>query len=144
MRSAVTALAVSVITICMLGAAGAVRVSQPQPTITVPCEVVEWYDGDTGTMRVSLDLRVRLLDCWSPEVHSRDDAEKQRGEAARQHVRDSFPAGSSGVLEIPLSGYDRLDDALTMGRVLGHVWIDGKSVAVEQVKAGHATARKEP
>lgn len=123
----------------VLNDSGVSSVSNPRPSITVPCEVIEWYDGDTGTVRVTLDMRVRLLNCWAPEVRSKDADEKRRGEAARDYVRQAFPAGSQAMLEVPLSGYSRLDDAITLGRVLGNVWVDGQSVSHEMVKAGHAT-----
>lgn len=118
--------------------------SEPVPpaSINVPCEIVEWYDGDTATVRVSLDMRVRLIDCWAAEVHTKDAAAKVRGLAARDHARQKFPVGSHGMLEIPLDGKQRFDDAITLGRVLGRVWVDGKDCSTEQVKAGHATTIK--
>lgn len=115
---------------------------EPPAAITVPCEIIEWYDGDTPTVRVSLDARIRLLDCWAAEVHTKDLAAKARGIAARDHARHVFPVGSKGMLEIPLDGKQRFDDAITLGRVLGRVWVDGKDCSAEQVKAGHATTIK--
>lgn len=131
--------AASLATFTLLG--GHVERTQPEPSLVIPCELVEWYDGDTGTVRVSLDARVRLLDCWAPEVHTLNLDEKKRGIDSRDHLRTKFPAGSSGLLEIPLRG-ERLDDVITLGRVLGRVWIDGKDVSAEQVSAGHATPTK--
>lgn len=109
--------------------------------ISVPCEVVEVYDGDTMTVRVSVDLRVRLLDCWAPELKTRDAAEKVKGAAAMEHLRKLAPTGSKAQLTIPLNG-DRLDDILTLGRVLGRVSVDGKDLSEQQVKAGHARVSK--
>lgn len=114
---------------------------QPRSQICVPCEVVEVYDGDTMTVRVSMDLRIRLLDCWAPEVKTKDDAEKVKGIAARNHLQKLAPVGSTAQLTIPLNG-DRLDDILTLGRVLGRVSVDGKDLSEQQVKAGHARVSK--
>lgn len=115
--------------------------TEPRGTISVPCEVVEVYDGDTMTVRVSVDLRVRLLDCWAPELKTRDAAEKVKGVAAMEHLRKLAPSGAKAQLTIPLNG-DRLDDILTFGRVLGRVSVDGKDLSEQQVKAGHARVMK--
>jgi len=40
--------------------------------LVLPCAIVEVYDGDTITVRLTLDLRVRMLDCWTPEIRTRD------------------------------------------------------------------------
>jgi endonuclease YncB( thermonuclease family) len=45
-------------------------------------------------------------------------------------------------LEIPLDRADNLADVLTLGRVLGRVWIDGKDVGAVMVADGFATATK--
>lgn len=114
---------------------------QPRGQISVPCEVVEVYDGDTMTVRVSVDVRVRLLDCWAPELKTKDQAEKVKGIASMKHLRGLAPVGSKAQLTIPLNG-DRLDDVLTLGRVLGRVSVDGKDLAEQQVKANHARTSK--
>jgi endonuclease YncB( thermonuclease family) len=114
---------------------------QPRGQISVPCEVVEVYDGDTMTVRVSVDLRVRLLDCWAPELKTKDQAEKVKGIASMEHLRKLAPVGSKAQLTIPING-DRLDDVLTLGRVLGRVSVDGKDLSEQQVAANHARASK--
>ncbi len=114
---------------------------EPRSQISVPCEVVEVYDGDTMTVRVSMDMRIRLLDCWAPEVKTKDQAEKVKGIAAREHLLKLAPVGSKAQLTIPLDG-DRLDDILTLGRVLGRVSVDGRDLSEQQVKAGHAKVSK--
>lgn len=134
----------------------------PRPGLILPCEVVEWHDGDTGTVRITLDVRVRLLDCWAPETKGRSltaaekkltkieqqailtkiTAEKQRGIDSLKSVSQIAPIGSRGYLEIPLDGVERSDDLFTMGRLLGRVWINGKDVSALQVDSGHATTVK--
>lgn len=114
---------------------------QPESFISAPCEIVEVYDGDTVTVRVSLDLRVRLLDCWAPEVRTTDAAEKVKGQAARDHLRKLAPVGSAAQILIPLTGH-RLDDIITMGRVLAYLSVNGQDLSHQQVSAGHATKTK--
>jgi endonuclease YncB( thermonuclease family) len=129
------------LTLVLFVAGACLMAEQPQGTISVPCEVIEVYDGDTMTVRVSVDLRVRLLDCWAPELKIKNTAEKVRGVAAMEHLRKLAPNGSKAQLTIPLNG-DRLDDILTLGRVLGRVSVDGKDLSEQQVKAGHARTSK--
>lgn len=135
------ALEIAGLTLVLLVDCACLVAEQPRGTISVPCEVLEVYDGDTMTVRVSVDLRVRLLDCWAPELKTRDQAEKVKGVAAMEHLRKLAPNGSKAQLTIPLNG-DRLDDILTLGRVLGCVSVDGKDLSEQQVKSGHARASK--
>jgi endonuclease YncB( thermonuclease family) len=115
---------------------------QPPLGLTARCKVIEVYDGDTVTVEVRTIARVRLLDCWAPEVRTRDDAEKLRGFAARDHLAKAIE-GRHAVLHIPSSSeIERLDGLLTFGRVLGSLYIDGQDVAEMMVAAGHATATK--
>lgn len=134
----------------------------PRPGLTVPCEVVEWHDGDTCTVNVTVPIRVRLLDCWAPETHGRSltdaerkmspdkqkqiqrdiENEKQRGFDSKASAMKFAPNGSKAVLEIPFDGAERSDDLFTMGRVLGRVWIGGKDVSALQVDSGHAKRSK--
>lgn len=120
-----------------------VQAEPDSPHIVVPCEVVEVYDGDTMTLRVTTDIRVRLVDCWAPEIKTKDLAEKKRGEAARDHLKSLAKPGAKGLLSVSLGGVTRSDQLFTMGRLLGRVSIEGKDLSAQQVQAGHATASKQ-
>lgn len=115
----------------------------PTPTLNLPCEITEVYDGDTLTVQVKINVRVRLLDCWAHEVRTKDLKAKAKGIASRDHLRGLVPTGAKGLLVIPLGGATRLDDIFTMGRVLANVHVADKSLSDEQVKAGHAWKTKE-
>lgn len=106
----------------------------PRPQLSLPCRVTQVYDGDTLTVEMTIRARVRLLDCWAPEL--RDEG----GVASRDAIKPI--EGKAATLVVPLDGVDRLDDVLTFGRVLGYVWVDGESLSEKQVSAGHATFRK--
>ena len=116
---------------------------EPKPTLNLPCEIVEVYDGDTITVQVKINIRVRLLDCWAHEVKTKDKVSKAKGLASRDHLRGIAPVGSKGLLIVPLGGVTRLDDIFTMGRILAHVTVDGRSLSQQQVDAGHAWKTKE-
>lgn len=116
------------------------------PVLRVPCEITEVYDGDTVTVRVSLSMRIRLLDCWSHEIRSLDKDRKALGLAARDFLRDQvFPpelghTSRSAMLSVPLEGMDRFDDAITLGRVLGHVHLLDTEESLADIMRSHGHA----
>lgn len=113
------------------------------PQIVVPCEVVEVYDGDTVTVRLTINVRVRLLDCWAPEVKTKDGTEKAYGIHARETLKELVD-GEKCLLTVPLENVDRLDDVFTFGRVLGDLrLLNGLDAADEMVRMG-AAAREKP
>jgi len=122
-----------------------VHSAPPEPGLALRVVVSEVYDGDTVTVAWTSTARVRLLDCWAPEVRTKDADEKVVGEQARDFLAD-LAAGKSGVLFVPTGSARRFDDVLTMGRVLGHIWLDGDPVSLSEHMraAGLATKEKEP
>lgn len=129
------------------GFAAAMAIDPPPRGLVTEAIITEVYDGDTITVQPLMPAtRIRLLDCWAPEVRTRDDDEKRRGYASRDHLRELLPIGSRVTLQVPTS--DKLETSLTLGRVLGRVWIDTDgdgtldNVSELQVAAGHATTTK--
>lgn len=115
----------------------------PDKAIVTDAEIVEWYDGDTAVVNVTTQYRVRLLDCWAPEVKG---DEKESGLKSKEYIKSICPEGSTVRLKIPTTG--RLQDSLTFGRVLGEIWSqseDGEwhNVSDQMVKDGFATKTKE-
>jgi endonuclease YncB( thermonuclease family) len=119
---------------------------QPPIAWTMPCRVVGIHDGDTVTVEVTRRFEVRLLDCWCPEVHKKD--QREAGLAAKAHMESLLADNPECAVSIPLverrDGYYDPGDATTMGRVLGHIWRMGDRVSLSErmVAAGHATATK--
>lgn len=116
---------------------------RPEPGVMRRCRVVEVYDGDTVTLELITPLRLRLIDCWAPEIRTKDDKEKALGNASKLHLQ-GLAEGKEGHVFIPLQNVDRLDDILTLGRVLGCVWIedDPESLSQKQVAAELASTTK--
>tara|TARA_B100000749_G_scaffold280852_1_gene279295 strand:+ start:9446 stop:9901 length:456 start_codon:yes stop_codon:yes gene_type:complete len=110
---------------------------EPTPKLVLPATVTEVYDGDTVTCEITMRLRVRLLDCWAPELSDSGGAE------SRDHLKE-LAEGKPGKVVVSLAGVDRLDDVLTFGRLLAHVWVDGRDVSDAQVQTGHATRERPP
>ena len=118
--------------------------AEPAPPAgwSVPVKIIDVYDGDTVVVEVKKHFRVRLLDCWAPEIKTKDAAEKVRGIAARDHLAQILPEGTQGTLYVP--GNTDIGKSITFGRFLGHIWAkDGTAnVSQQQVEAGFATPEK--
>ena len=118
---------------------------QPAPPIgwvaraTVAPEDV--YDGDTFTATVQVRVRVRLLDCWAPEVRGED---KARGIVSRDALRKMI-ANGDGKVTIFVPTTERLSDSFSFGRVLGHAWSSDyskKPLSLRMVEGGFAKETK--
>lgn len=127
---------------------GLVAMEPPKPSWTTKGEVIAVHDGDTLTIRVTRDIRVRLLDCWAPETHmdgrlpeAKQAAEKKAGLKAKEDLK-ALALGKPVILQVPTS--EDLLKSTTMGRVLGRVWLEGddESLSEKQVKSGNATKVK--
>lgn len=118
--------------------------SPPSPGWTTKARCLRAIDGDTIEVEVRRVIRVRLLDCWAPESKidprvSRTDQETEKfaGQASKEHLR-KLVEGRDVVVQIP-SDVD-VAKAITMGRWLGRVWLegDGESLSEKQVRSGFA------
>lgn len=114
---------------------------KPEPGWTTTAEVTSVYDGDTVTVKVTKEFHVRLIDCWAAEVRTKDDGEKQRGIAARDYLRGLID-GRGVILEIPTRHNGDVGKSISMSRVLGRIYLDGKDVSELMVQSGHATKHK--
>lgn len=120
----------------------------PQPGWTTQARCLRVIDGDTLEIEVRRVIRVRMLDCWAPESHqdgrlpeNERAAELARGLASKLNLK-RLAEGRDLVVQIP-TGED-VAKAITMGRWLGRVWVegDGESLAEKQVKGGFAETKK--
>lgn len=114
---------------------------RPEHGWSTPCSIVRVMDGDTIEIIVTKSIKVRLLSCWSPEVHGE---EKPEGIKAKKHM-EKMALGNTGTLFVPTEDARTMSDIITLGRVLGHVWTDDhpeESLSRRQVDAGHAIEQK--
>ena len=110
------------------------------------------YDGDTVIVEIKREVTVRLKNCWCSEIRTKNKEEKSKGIAARNHLRKILFEGKNkdtgmieyvdAVLLIPADDENQLKDIFTFGRVLGHIFVDGKDVSEIMVESGHATKAK--
>jgi endonuclease YncB( thermonuclease family) len=119
----------------------------PKPNITETAIVKEVYDGDTIVVEVTKKYRVRMLDCWAPEIRTKDAEEKKKGLQSRDFLANILHVGDEVLVEVPTTR--NFEDSTTLGRVLGYVWKDldndGKldNVSETMVKQGFATKDKQ-
>ena len=120
--------------------------NQPEQNLTTKAVVKEVYDGDTVVVTIQKDFRVRMLDCWEPEIKTRNPEEKKRGEESRNFLKSLVNIDDEVIVEIPMT--DRIQDSFTFGRVLAYLWkdIDGDGklddVSDVMIQKGFATKTK--
>jgi len=101
--------------------------------------VTKIVDGDT--IDVILDMgfnilfaqRVRLFGIDTPESRTRDLVEKKYGLKSKKFLQEQIKKAT----KISIKTY-RNSETGKFGRILGDVWLDGKSVNKLMCKVGHA------
>lgn len=98
-------------------------------------KVTKVVDGDTidVIMDMGFDImyksRVRLFGIDTPESRTRNKDEKVRGLLAKKYLQEALKAGTS----LSIKTY-KDNETGKFGRILGDVFIDGKSVNAQMVK----------
>lgn len=112
--------------------------TKPTPPLglTVPGLVTRIVDGDTLEVELTRTVAIRLEDCWCPEIRG---AQKPDGEKAKANL-ERLAGGKSVVVHVPWK--QKTADLFTFGRAVARVYVDGKDLSAEQVKAGFATEEK--
>lgn len=123
----------------------------PAPSWTTPAVVTRVIDGDTLDVEIRRTVRIRLLDCWAPESKidarlpaAERDAAKRAGIASKAHLT-LIAQGQQVIVQIPTDPDGNFSQSITLGRVLGNVWIQSdpsQTLSEKQVAAGHATKNK--
>lgn len=126
-------LGILLLCVCVFGQA-------PQPGWVTTAKVIDVYDGDTVTVEIRKQLRVRLLDCWAPEVRTKDKSEKAAGIRSRDYLKGLIDQ-KDVILSVPARR--RIGDSFSFDRALGRIYIEGQDVSVLQVEAGMATKEKQ-
>ena len=102
-------------------------------------KVTKIVDGDTidVTLDMGFDIlyqqRVRLFGIDTPESRTRDKEEKKYGLLSKYFLQDCIKKGK----KITIKTY-KGDETGKFGRILGDVWIDGKSVNQIMCDKGYA------
>ncbi len=130
---------------------GAKAPEAPSPSWTTRAKVLRVIDGDTLEVEIRRTVRVRMLGCWAPESkqdprlpEDRRQAEKAKGQAAKSALA-KLAEGQAVTVQIPLDSEGDIAKSITMGRVLGRVWLvsdPSESLSEKQVRKGHATVSK--
>jgi endonuclease YncB( thermonuclease family) len=126
------------------------EMTMPELGWTTDGHVIDVHDGDTITVRVYRDFRVRLRDCWAPELEPIEQRRKwgkyppdNTGAASHMHLK-YLAEGYQVRLHIVGSPDGDFRDSTSMGRVIGDAYLlkNGANLAAAQVQAGHAMKEK--
>ena len=115
---------------------------KPEPGWTTKAYVSRVIDGDTIEVEVTRKFRVRLKDCWAPELHGDHVTE---GAPARHALAPMIPPGSRVFVHVPTDQSDvpEFAKALTFGRLVGTVYdCHGQNLGESLIASGHATRVK--
>ena len=102
-------------------------------------KVTKIVDGDTidVTLDMGFDIlyqqRVRLFGIDTPESRTRDKEEKKYGLLSKYFLKAELSLGK----KITVKTY-KGDETGKFGRILGDIWIDGKSVNQKMCDKGYA------
>lgn len=116
----------------------ATSAATPPLCLSLPCEISHVHDGDTVTVTITITANVRFLNCWAPELS------QPGGQQSLDNIR--MMTGRHGRVLIPMTDdIKNVSQLLTLGRVLGEVWVDGddESLSAYQVRTSHAASRKD-
>ena len=114
----------------------------PEPGWTTRAYVLRVIDGDTLEIEVARKFRVRLKDCWAPELSGEHATE---GAKARDALEAMIPPGSRVVVHVPTDPADvpEFAKATTFGRLVATVYdCYGRNLSEAMIEAGHATKAK--
>lgn len=107
------------------------------PMLRIPAVINEVHDGDTISVSFDFAARIRLIDCWAPELKTGEP-----GRASKANLIKLTSRTQRCVVEIPL--HDDIGKSTSLGRVLGRVTVQGQDsdLSTQQVQGGFATRRK--
>jgi len=113
----------------------------PPAGLSTDCRIIEVIDGDTLTVEIVRTVRVRLIDCWSPETRTKDLEEKALGLQAKEALQ-RIAEGKEARLFVPANDSEKSGDEWSFGRVLGHLWVAGRSLTRAQIESKNASSTK--
>lgn len=102
----------------------------PPLGLTSRATVKRVIDGDTIEVVVTWPVRIRMKDCWAPEMRGE---ERPKGIISKAHLESLIPEGSPVVFHVASSEATSLGDLLTFGRVVANVWRKGDATSLSQI-----------
>jgi endonuclease YncB( thermonuclease family) len=112
----------------------------PPHGISLPCTLDRVIDGDTVDVRcLDRTWRIRLLDCWAPEIHGE---QKPAGLKSKAFLERLLSGGETLTLFVPLAPGGKISKLLTCDRVLGRIFVGAQDAAEVLRRHGLATETK--
>lgn len=111
--------------------------SVPQEGFCTQAKIIKVVDADTLDLIIERKVRVRLLDCWQAESRT------ENGKLAKKYlIEDILHGQTNALLFVPASPDEELQDILTLGRVLGKVYVDGVDIGEALIEGGFGSRKK--
>ena len=113
--------------------------------------LIRVIDGDTVEVAITRKVRVRLRNCWAPELEPIEARRKwgkyppdNTGAASHLHLQ-KLAEGYQVRVFVAGSPDDEFSDVTSMGRLIGDVYLlkNNTNLAAAQVAAKHATKEKQ-
>ena len=107
------------------------------PALCIPAVINDVHDGDTLSVSVDFSMKIRLINCWAPELK-----DGVKGQVSKANLIRLTSKNQRCMVEIPL--HDDLGKSTSLGRILGRVTVIGhdSDLSTQQVEGGFATSRK--
>ena len=114
-------------------------IPRPPFGIHTRVEVLRVLDGDTVEVRGELlasPFRVRIIGINAPEVHARNEEERERARKAKEFL-EKLLIGRAGVSLLILlpdrEGYDLVRTLLSFDRLEGHLYLDRETLVADEL-----------
>ena len=114
----------------------------PPLGVTARATVKRVIDGDTLIVELSVPVRIRLKDCYAPEVRGADYLD---GVKSKEYMKSIAKPGTKVRISVDTEAANGPGDLLSFERLLADVWVDETSTSLAQmmIDAGHARKTKE-
>ena len=122
----------------LLSASATAAPTPPETGRCVEGQVTAVGDGDTLTVTAKYSFRVRLKDCWAPEIHG---PQKPEGIKSLQNLQ-AIALGRKCRVFIPEDAAD-IGQSTSLSRYIGEVWVNDINLSEEQVAKKFACKTKQ-
>lgn len=108
--------------------------------LSMPARIIEVHDGDTVTVEFKIQANIRLIDCWTPELGTKE------GDAAKEFLSKILKKDAEVLVKAPFDG--KINKSFSLTRLLARVYkdTDGDGIPEDMsemmIKWGFATEKK--
>jgi endonuclease YncB( thermonuclease family) len=75
--------------------------SKTETFIDAPAKIISVYDGDTVTVEFKIRANIRMVDCWAPEIKTKNQQEKARGLESKEYLQKILKPNDEVHVRVP-------------------------------------------